>query len=113
MRRGFTILELLTVVAMLVVVTTCFTTSVARARARARLAKATDEMASIVAEVGGAKNPEDAAARYRNGEVRDPWGNAYQVEIRRVSASAGQPASACGTTAVWFPNAYRPAGGGR
>lgn len=43
-RRGFTLIELLVVIAMILVLTGAFTTSVQKARERARIARATQEV---------------------------------------------------------------------
>lgn len=107
MRRGFTFVEVLTVVALLFILLTAMIGSATRARRRARLSKAQSEMASIVAEVGSAAKPEEAAARYASGEVRDPWGNRYRVEVKRTRINHEADESS-GTLSVWYPNAFAP-----
>ena len=73
--------------------------------------KAEAEMTSIVAEVRTAKDPATAAAYYEKGLVKDPWGNAYRVTVRRMALMGDGEAE--NTSAVWYPNAYSPKGGGR
>lgn len=112
MRRGFSLLEVLTVTALLFIIATAMTVSVSHARTRARLSKAQSEMASIVAEVGSSKNPEEAARRYSVEKVLDPWGNRYRVKLKRRRVEGGD-SSARGTFTVWYPNAFSPRGGVR
>ena len=107
MRRGFTMIEMLTVVALVIVIAAAMTRSVSQARTRAWLAKAQSEMTSIVAEVGAAKDPDAAASRYSDGQVRDPWGNSYKVELKRTIVE-GESSVAGGSVTVWYPNAYSP-----
>ena len=53
-----------------------------------------------------------AAKNYApEGNVRDPWGQAYHVEVRRVATAKGRDLAA-GGTAVYYPNAFRPVEGG-
>ncbi len=112
MRRGFTFLELLMALATIFVIVCALTRSVSGARRSACLSKAQAEMASIVAEVGTAENPEEAAARYADGQRRDPWGNAYRVALRRTDVKPQKPSAPVGF-AVWYPNGYAPKGGAR
>ena len=111
MRRGFTMIELLTVSALIFIIATALTHSVFKAKARARLSKARAEMAAIVAEVQTAKDPQAAAEFYSDGAMKDPWGNAYRVTVRRT-VLAGEGLTD-GTSAVWYPNAYSPRGDGK
>lgn len=111
MRRAFTLVEILTVTALILVIAAALTCAVSKAKTRARLSKARAEMASIVARVQTAKDPGAAADSYSNGMVKDPWGNAYRVTVRRTMQTGDGEAG--GTSAVWYPNAYSPRGGGR
>ena len=111
MRRAFTLIELLTVTALVFIVAAALTHAVFKAKSRAQLSKAQAEMASIVAGVQTAKDPTAAAAAYSDGTVKDPWGNAYRVTVRRTRLTGDGGAGA--TSAVWYPNAYSPKGGGR
>lgn len=109
MKRGFTLVELLTVVALLFVIMTTLTSAVSGARKRARVAKAQSEMASIVAEVGSSDSPEAVAAQYADNRTKDPWGNGYRVTVRRTVREPSER-KVFGNMAVWCPNAYSPKG---
>ena len=111
MRRAFTLVELLTVTALILIIVAVLTCAVSRAKTRVRISKAEAEMASIVAEVRIAKDPATTATDYEKGRVKDPWGNAYRVTVRRTALTGGGEAG--DTSAVWYPNAYSPRGGGR
>lgn len=111
MKRAFSLVELLSVASLVFIIAVALTQSVFKAKTQAKIAKARTEMASIVAEVKLAKNPEAAAAYYEQGNVKDPWGNAYRVTVRRT-VMTGEGLKDC-TSAVWYPNAYSPKGGGR
>ncbi len=112
MRRAFTLVELIAVIAMLALLVTAFASSSITARNRARLSKARLEMEEIAAAVGNAADPDAAAKNYApEGNVRDPWGQAYHVEVRRVATAKGRDLAA-GGTAVYYPNAFRPVEGG-
>lgn len=112
MRRAFTFVEVLTVTALLFVIMTAMIASVSHARRRARISAAQSEMASIVSEVGSARDPDAVAARYASERIRDPWGNAYRVEVRRCRVENAKP-TVNGRYGVWFPNAFSPRGGDR
>lgn len=111
MRRAFSLVELLTVTALIMIIAAALTGSVSRARTRAKISKAEAEMTSIVAEVRTAKDPPTVAAYYEKGLVKDPWGNAYRVTVRRMALTGDGEAE--NTSAVWYPNAYSPRGDGR
>lgn len=110
MRRGLTILELVTAMTAVLVLVTALAVGVRDATRRSRVTKARTEMFGLVAEVTNAENPESAAARWKERAPRDPWGNPYLIEVKRETVRS-EASVAAGTMAVRMPNAYRLGGG--
>jgi len=144
MKRGFTLIELIVVVAMIMIITGAMTVSVQKARTRAMIAKATQEtremtnailayeqyaknrsladkttgsswatctegaMSMILGRVtgeNGEKVPVLFNAVIRSGELRDPWGTAYEYMIDKT-ADLGDSVQSPQTAAV-LPNVNR------
>lgn len=147
-RGGFTLVELLVVVAMIAIVTAAVSSSVSGARERARIEKARTEVKAVSqavlgyenwvlsgsgdeiptptrADVGidslgfllgdggevksGGKLPVLLMASLADGKtMRDPWGTAYKITIKKVSASPTvRVATGSMQTGYFMPNFYR------
>jgi len=139
MKRGFTLVELLVVVGMLAVLMGALTSSVNRARQRAKISKATQDVKEMTNAILGFENfaqnrslekfatgwtkaTESSAAIIRggvqtetgdkvpvlyNGSLKDPWGNAYEFTIKKVSEAGRQSDNRQFVTAPILPNFYR------
>lgn len=148
-RAGFSLVELLVVLAMIAVITAAMTVSVNRARTRAMVAKATQEVKEMTNAIlayeqyakgytlekevtgswvdctegsmkmilggvtgeNGNQVPILYNASVKQGELRDPWGNAYQYMIAPGQSLDGdQSTGAAGVdykTAPALPNFFR------
>jgi len=145
-KRGFTLVELLVVIAMIAILLAALSTSIAAAQERARIQKATSEVKIISQAIlaaenyardgkyelepmekadanrrslgfllgegnydGGEKIPVLIMAPLRAGsDIRDPWGTAYQVTIRKGDATVKiESASGSLSTGYYLPNFYR------
>ena len=128
-KRGFTLIELLVVVAMIAVLIGAMTTSVAAARERAQIQRATSEVKVISQAILAYENyarsgkyeleeiPETdadssslgfllgAAAVDAGGKMLDPWGMPYRVRVRRGSIAAASSVEL--KTGFCLPNYYR------
>ena len=103
-RRGFTLVELLVVLAMIIILVSAMTASVNSARRRAREAKAQHEMNEIT-------NAVLYAAALTGGKMLDPWGKAYVFVIEMTaSIKSGDGNAGSGVsykTAPQLPNFFR------
>ena len=146
-KRGFTLVELLVVIAMIAMLIAAMTTSLSAAQQRARIQKATSDVKVISQAIlsyenyarggryqleplerananqgtigyilgqggnvdSGGKIPALLLAELRaGGDLRDPWGTAYKVTIRKSDAT-GRIGSASGSlsSGYFLPNFYR------
>ena len=136
MKRGFTLVELLVVVAMIAVLGGALTTSISQSRKRAQIAKATQDAkeitnailayqnyapnrslatkANLAMILGGGKTAEGGGqipvlynAQLKGDEVRDPWGRPYEFMIRKVTEQDDGGQKLNYVTAPSLPNFYR------
>ena len=112
MRRGQTLIEILTVLAMTCLLATALGVSVVKARQRATVSAAMAAMEGLVEEISQADDQTAAVARARRSSLRDPWGRPYRITLKDQPRTAPSAVGA-GTVSVRLPNALCPREEGR
>ena len=114
-KKGFTLVELLVVIAMLMLLAGAITTSVAGAHRRAKIQQATEQSLAFIlgkesAQIKGQRGDIPVlfnAAVKKSGRILDPWGNPYYVTIRRDTLSQKENGGLRFNSYVVFPNYNR------
>jgi len=77
-RRGFTVIELLAVMAIIAALTTIAIPSIQDAIERARVARAIGDIRALQTDLDGLDSLPPDLASIGRGTLQDPWGNPYQ-----------------------------------
>ena len=92
-RRGFTVIELLAVLAIIAALTTIAIPQIQDSIERAKIARAIGDIRAIQTDLDGQDTLPDNLANVGRGSLLDPWGNAYQY-LKFPSKAHGPPAGA-------------------
>ena len=115
-KRGFTLVELITVIAMLLLLMGAVTSSVSGARRRAKIQgwkEAGESDLSFVLGKEAMPNGREGNVpvlfngAVRGGKIRDPWGNPYRFRIMSSDVDQDDQAGNVSDSAFMLPNINR------
>jgi len=92
--RGFTVIELLAVMAIIGALTTIAIPAIQDAVERARVARAIGDIKAIQTDLDGLDSLPPDLATIGRGNLRDPWGSPYQYLLFPSSHGSGPPQGA-------------------